>query len=492
VTPVTATEVVVVGSGPCGAMAASELVRLGVNVTMLDAGLRPVRGVIVRAAGHTIFKWAEPGGLSSQRHVAMGDPATEWTSSLSLGGMSNYWSAAVPRFSPDDFTDGAALDERFRWPISYKDLEPFYDIVERTMSLTAGEPLRGVPAGVTVFDAQLHGDWAPFVAAASDNGNGIGLMPIARGRPWMAAFRPTAFNSYHSILKPLLRDSRFRLVRGAVVVRVDASNGADASVEFLDRTTGQLRRLRCRAVVVAAGTLDSTKLLLQSRSTAFPDGIGNSRGLVGRYLHDHPRQWWPARIERPMPVLAHPIYVARRPVREDRALMASSLTIGMIGAKDRVKSWYGARSDVVGVQVLGTMVPSEDHTVRLQDRRAPADPIDDAVEVCIRYDDEALDNMVSARDRFEKIFAGAGLAATPQGPFHEIRPGSSFHYGGTIRMHADRAFGVLDSWNRVYDSPNVIVCDASCFPTGPEKNPTLTAMAIACRAAHRLALPPAP
>ena len=54
-------------------------------------------------------------------------------------------------------------------------------------------------------------------------------------------------------------------------------------------------------------------------------------------------------------------------------------------------------------------------------------------------------------------------------------------------MHADPAFGVLDKWNRVYDSPNVIVCDASCFPTGPEKNPTPTSMAIAARAAHRLA-----
>src|SRR5579859_3616723 len=161
------TGVVVVGSGPCGAMAARELVRLGVDVTMLDAGLRPVRGVIVRAAGNTIFKWAEPSGLQRRRHVAAGDPATEWTSSLSLGGLSNYWSAAVPRMSPDDFTEGAALDERFRWPISYDDLEPFYEIVERVMAVTAGEPLGGVPPNMAAFDSHLRGDWAAFVRRCS-------------------------------------------------------------------------------------------------------------------------------------------------------------------------------------------------------------------------------------------------------------------------------------------------------------------------------------
>jgi choline dehydrogenase-like flavoprotein len=139
------------------------------------------------------------------------------------------------------------------------------------------------------------------------------------------------------------------------------------------------------------------------------------------------------------------------------------------------------------VQVLGTMVPSEDFTVRLLDGRTGDDPTRDAIEVFIRYDDKVQNNMVRARDRFADIFAEAGLRATPQGPFHNVWPGSSYHYGGTIRMHADKTFGVLDEWNRVYDSPNVIVCDASCFPTGPEKNPTPTSMAISARAAHRLA-----
>ena len=397
----TATGVVVIGSGPCGAIAARELVGLGVDVTMLDAGLRPVRGVIVRAAGNTIFKWAEPSGMRSQRHVAAGDPATEWGSSLTLGGLSNYWSAAVPRMSPADFTDGAALDERFRWPISYDDLAPYYDIVERAMLVTAGEPPGGVPPGEATFYSPLRGEWAPFVHRASAKAYEVGVLPMAKGRPWMAALRPTGFNSYHCLLKPLLKNPRFRLLTGAVAVRVGGSTGpaGEASVEYIDLTTKERRTVRGQAVVVAAGTLDSTKLLLQSRSDDFPDGLGNSRGLVGRYLHDHPRQWWPAKLERPMPILAHPIYIAREPVGQSEPLMASSMTLGMVGAKARIGSWVGAKSDLVGVQVLGTMVPSEQFTVRLLDRRPSDDPTEDVIELCIHYDEQAQTNMARAREQ---------------------------------------------------------------------------------------------
>ncbi len=81
----------------------------------------------------------------------------------------------------------------------------------------------------------------------------------------------------------------------------------------------------------------------------------------------------------------------------------------------------------------------------------------------------------------------AGVQATCSGKLHELMPGASVHYAGTVRMHASREWGVLDVWNRVYDAPNVVVCDASSFTTSPEKNPTPTAMALADRAASHLA-----
>jgi len=309
---------------------------------------------------------------------------------------------------------------------------------------------------------------------------------MAKGRPWMAALRPATFTSYHCLIKPALADPHFRLITEATAVRIETSRD-HASVQYLDARARQRRTVHGRAVIVAAGALDSTKLLLQSRSPDFPTGLGNTSGLVGHYLHDHPRQWWPARLDHPMPVLSHPLYIARTPVGRDSPLMASSLTVGMVGTATRIKGWYGGKSDFVGVQVFGTMVPSEDSTVRVVDRDPADDNASGPLEVCLRYDSRVLDNMSRARDRFVEVFRDGGVRAHPVGPFHDIRPGFSFHYGGTVRMHADPVLGVVDAWNRVHDAPNVIVCDASCFTTGPEKNPTLTAMAIAARAARHLA-----
>jgi choline dehydrogenase-like flavoprotein len=85
------------------------------------------------------------------------------------------------------------------------------------------------------------------------------------------------------------------------------------------------------------------------------------------------------------------------------------------------------------------------------------------------------------------VFRAAGIAAEPLAPFDPMSPGSSVHYAGTVRMHDDPRVGVLDRWNRMHVAPNVLVTDMSCFTTSPEKNPTLTAMALSARAAERLA-----
>jgi choline dehydrogenase-like flavoprotein len=392
--------------------------------------------------------------------------------------------------SPDDFTEGKAIDDRFVWPITYDDLRPFYESVESTMRVTVGDPIDGIPPNAASFRTAPVGDWVPFLETARSFGCGIGTLPMAKGAPWLVSMRSTGFNSYHCIVKPLARFESLRLLRGAVATRIVPSRrvGDAATVEFFDLTTRERREIKCRAVVVAAGAIDSTKLLLQSGTNDSPGGLGNSAGLVGRYLHDHLRQWWPARLERPMPVLRHPLYIAREAVGEKDPLMASSLTLGRGDPRTltRINAWRGAASDLIGVQVFGTVVPSPESRVRLSEQRA-SDPTRDIVEIDIRYSEASIRNMIEARDRFSEIFTRSGLRAVPEGPFHDMWPGSSYHYGGTVRMHADPAHGVLDEWNRVREAPEVIVCDASCFTTGPEKNPTLTAMAIAARAARHLA-----
>jgi choline dehydrogenase-like flavoprotein len=85
------------------------------------------------------------------------------------------------------------------------------------------------------------------------------------------------------------------------------------------------------------------------------------------------------------------------------------------------------------------------------------------------------------------LMGEAGYSCTLNPVVPQCTPGSAVHFGGTVRMHQSREFGVIDPWNRLFDIPNIVVVDASSFTTSSEKNPTLTAMALAARAAQRLA-----
>jgi choline dehydrogenase-like flavoprotein len=481
-------DVIVIGSGPCGAAAASRLVERGVSVTMLDAGLGAPAGLVVKAAGHTLYRRMGRKYYFADRLDPVKSPGVDWVSSLSHGGLSNYWTAAVPRFAPEDFTDGGRLDDRYVWPIAYEELVPFYEHAEGTLCVTAGDAISGVPSNRRTFPHRLPDDWRELLGRAVSAGHAAGALPMAKGRPWMIALRGTEFSSYHCVVRPLLSSPLFRLVSGAQVTRIRCSTatGQADGVEFVDRRCGTTQSVHGRAVVIAAGAIDSTTIVLRSTSPDFPQGIGNSAGLVGRYLHDHPREWWQVRTERPLRVLTHPVYVARSPYGASDPLFATSLTIGLAASSERLRMLYGGRTSTFGVQVFGTMVPTPDLGVTL-DQTANADPVQCPPTISLRYDQRALDNLRTSRDRIRDVFASAGIDADVPGPFDEPTPGSSIHFGGTLRMHADPAFGVVDAWNRMHDVPNVVVCDSSCFTTGPEKNPTLTAMAIALRAADRLA-----
>ena len=194
--------VIVIGSGPCGATAATRLVERGIPVVMLDAGLRAPGGQLVRLAGRTVWRrkgWAE---YSEHRHDPPDDDVV-WVSSLSLGGLSNYWTSAIPRYAPEDFIDGARIDERFAWPVTYDELVPYYDLLEPTMGLTAGDAFRGVPDGHARYRTRLPRDWRSVAARAAAQRHGVGALPMARGGPWMVVRRGTEFSSYHCMVAPL-------------------------------------------------------------------------------------------------------------------------------------------------------------------------------------------------------------------------------------------------------------------------------------------------
>jgi choline dehydrogenase-like flavoprotein len=138
-----------------------------------------------------------------------------------------------------------------------------------------------------------------------------------------------------------------------------------------------------------------------------------------------------------------------------------------------------------GFNVFGTIAPSLANFVALDPARTGRDGTP-GLALNIRYPLQAEGTLVAARDRLIELLGNAGLDPTVRG--WVVDPvGSAVHYAGTCRMHASPKFGMLDAWSRLHAVKNVVVADSAAFTTGPEKNPVLTAMALAVRASDRLA-----
>ena len=466
--------VIVVGSGPAGAAAALALLRNGVPVTMLESGLPMQHGMVVRAFGRNLFrKWPTLG--DGYEYTVSGDHQTLWRSGLAPGGLSNLWTGAVPRFAPEDFFEGERLHERYRW-----DLRAYYTQAERLLGVVGEQrSVPQLPGPEFVHEHPLPEAWSSIARHAEAFRQGLVRVPLADGPRWMVRRSGHAFNSFQTIVRGLRRYPHFHLRFGAHAVRLawNARQLRVDAVEYVDRQTGATHRLSGSAVVLAAGPLASTKLLLQSRSADFPYGLGNTEGQIGHFLHDHPNVWSVAQLDRGLPVLDHNVYLTRRPYQETPPLLAASVTLGALSKWDRLLSLTPRTTCRFGVVTFGTTVPTYDNFVSLHPDQRDA------------FGLPVLDiRLVFGREVQEAINAShQGIQTSLTTPTDHLTPGWAAHFGGTVRMHASPKYGPLNAWNRLHDVDNVAVVDASCFTTGVEKNPTLTVMAIAARAADRLA-----
>jgi choline dehydrogenase-like flavoprotein len=145
---------------------------------------------------------------------------------------------------------------------------------------------------------------------------------------------------------------------------------------------------------------------------------------------------------------------------------------------------HPGRLPTFGCNVFGTMAPVETNYVDLDASRTSDDGMP-GLRLNVRHPSEAVTALESARDQLVTLFAEARLA--PSVRTWLIEPvGGAVHFAGTCRMHASPRYGMLDKWSRMHAVPNVVVADSAAFTTGPEKNPVLTAMALAARASQRL------
>ena len=320
------TDVVIVGSGAGGSMAAYMLTRAGLNCVLLEAGrdydpsrevnmlatsaMAPLRDSATADKPFGFFDATVDGGwqVPGEPYTVADGSTFKWWRTRMLGGRTNHWARHVPRFGPYDFKgfsrDGLGVD----WPISYDDVAPWYDRTERLVGVY------GVNSGLENHPSSspgvLHAPPKPRIhelliqAAAADLG--IPVIPtrtaiLTRDMPDPHAPRSAcyyaspcgrgcnigaAFQTTTSLLPMARATGRLKTLTGAMVTRVRLSKpGRAAGVTYIDKATGQTHDVDARAVVLAASACETARLLLNSGEDG-QAGLANGSGQVGRNLMD--------------------------------------------------------------------------------------------------------------------------------------------------------------------------------------------------------------
>jgi choline dehydrogenase-like flavoprotein len=227
--------------------------------------------------------------------------------------------------------------------------------------------------------------------------------------------------------------------------------------------------------------------MLQSISADFPHGLGNEHDVLGRYLNDHPVAKLVIDVDRAVS-FAPASYITRATLERSDPLYAAAM-MQWSDSHMLLRSLLARRTmrmERLGFSVFGTMKSARENFVALAAHARNESAQRPQLEIQLRHEPEAVQALERGREDLLKILEGAGW--NPRVRVWKLEaPGSSVHYSGGCRMHASPRFGVVDRFSRVHGVANVAVADSSVFTTGPEKNPVLTAMALAARASDQLA-----
>lgn len=550
-------DVIVVGSGASGGVAAYALASKGLKVLCLEAG----RMIEPHKDFHTHkypFKWPYRGngrpGKYGKLPQGMEWKINEWTENLytvpqddpyalapgakftwtrlrAVGGRTLVWGRESGRFGPLDFKpkslqDGFGED----WPITYEDLAPYYDKVETLIGVAGGdEEVYNSPANKNILPAfrPRCGEWLIKKGAAK-----LGIKTVSFPLAVLSKSydnRPAChycgacnfgcdtvsrFSTLEVLFPKLQKMKNFTLRTNAAVhsVLLDPSTGKARGVSFVDTTNNLEYEAYAKTVVLGASMVESIRILFNSRNSEFPRGLANSSGTLGRYLMEHVafnsiQGYFPQLAGQPSTnddgPGANSLYIPRYNFgkKNDKFLRGYRFTFytgcGMdpgpgahlpgFGSayKKRIKELYPAGVSIDG---YGEGLPFDWNFVEID----PEGLKDRYGIPQVRFHTNAeYDHAFAMRDemygQMEEILKASGAEILPYEKKNPYPLGSVTHEAGGARMGDDPKTSVLDKWNRCHDIKNLLVVDAACFTSHPEKSVTLTIMALALRASEHLA-----
>lgn len=522
-------DICIVGSGITAALMAEKLAaERDVTITVVEAGghTTPLRERALRRA-----RWQQYGETPwPNDHIddqnALGT-AYGFSPSMNVGGLAMHWGGVTPRFSPEDFRLRTLYGVGDDWPISYEELDPFYQEAEERMGI-AGEqgppemdprgkpfPMPALPlsqnlqllrewarkAGVTMWGQPSAKNSVPYAGRASCQRCDT-CYPIC---PTGAKYSPDfSFDA-------LVRAGRVRLETETLVRRIHADPRTGRITHLSANSTrrpGETVEFRARSFVLAAGFTWTAHLLLLSRDARHPEGIANRSGLVGKYLCGHRNV--AAQIQLPLPLFPgvnaqHSLVTKQfmrpgalaRYMRHDLRVWESSYgqeprfkdaAGGVLLGDAMLAEWRSrARRGVARVRAYYDVLPARESELRLDPavRNAWGDPMP---RLAFRDAPESVELRGPTEQSIRELFArmaraGDGTIVSSASAAGDI---GQEHPGGGCRMGTDGATSVVDRDGRAHDHENLFVAGAPTMVTASCCNGTLTFGALGLMTAARV------
>lgn len=557
-------DAIIVGSGAGGGMAAYMLSHAGLNVALIEAGpmYDPARNVT-----QLKWPWESPRRGASTKYRPFGDfdacywgweidgePYTkvegtqwDWWRARMLGGRTNHWGRISLRFGPKDFKrrsiDGLGDD----WPISYNDVKPFYDRVDQMIGVFGtNEGLENDPDGIFLPPPKprLH---EIFVKNAATQA-GVKVIPSRlsiltqklnkdRGACFFCGQCNRGcqvyadFSASSVLVKPALATGKVDLFTNAMAREVLTDReGLATGVSYVHKDDGQEYQVKGRTVILAASACESARLLLNSKSARHANGLANSSGVVGKYLHDSTgaavggilpqlfdrkrynedgvggmhvySPWWLDNKKLDFPRGYHIEYWGgmgmpsygfgwgMESLNGKYLVKGQKKEAGGYGAslKEDYRYFYGAG---VGMAGRGEAVARPDNLCEID-----PDVVDQygipVLRFNVKWSDYEIKQAKHMKETFKEIMHNMGAVVTwggDDGPANNYGlepPGKIIHEAGTVRMGSDPRTSALNSWNQAHDCKNLFVMDGGPFVSQADKNITWTILALSMRASEHL------